>query len=554
MLVIPTHINLARLVALLAILVGLLLPSGQTASAQAEQPAGKWGPPNLSVVQTGPPVSENGLYLTYTVPYTDVDAEMSLTRTPPFAEPWDPWEETAAPGDYVDTEVKSGQKYTYVLCIVYKQDDTESPKFCSNPASFTYEAAPAQGTPTNPPIISGATPYQTDVDVRWYTEPKNDYDKEIVRYRVKPSAGNQNPPWLEINHDGGDEGSTRVSGLTPHTTYLFSVAGCWDVLFGLDGQDCTDWGKEFEVTTLAVETGHGDAIVIKRHDQGETSIDLYWDKPVGFGFASYKISYHEKAGGPTMTGTGPGDFPNFTASNLKPNTSYLFKVQGCNVDIANAGMACDDFGPEYEASTKTNAPLPGSFVTAAISLSQPTITAGNTVDVKGTGWQEAIGTTVQLTLSSGTALGTAKVDTGAISATVTIPAGTQPGDYKIVAKSPSHNAEASIKVIAPSKTGTLTITLVDNGEASPDLMANSGPYALNGANFAPGALTIYIDSPSGHQLGTATVAANGTFRKEFDIQKEDIASKYGAHKLVVVQNGTTTGEIAITVAPEYIIH
>ena len=89
--------------------------------------------------------------------------------------------------------------------------------------------------------------------MRWYTEPKNDYDKEIIRYRVKPSAGNQNPPFGEVNHDGGDEGSTRVSGLTPHTTYLFSVAGCWDVLFGLDGQDCTHRGKEFEVTTLALQ-------------------------------------------------------------------------------------------------------------------------------------------------------------------------------------------------------------------------------------------------------------------------------------------------------------
>ena len=36
--------------------------------------------------------------------------------------------------------------------------------------------------------------------------------------------------------------------------------------------------------------------------------------------------------------TGPaGDFPNYTVENLKANTSYLFKIQGCNFDLANPG-------------------------------------------------------------------------------------------------------------------------------------------------------------------------------------------------------------------------
>ena len=152
-------------------------------------------------------------------------------------------------------------------------------------------------------------------------------------------------------------------------------------------------------------------------------------------------------------------------------------------------LVCDDFGPEYEASTKTNAPPVGTFVTASISLSQPTITPGNTVEIKGTGWQEPIGTDVQLTLGT-VQLGTAKVDRGAISATVTIPAGTQPGDYTVIAKSPNRQGQASLKVLAPSRTGTLTVTWAPSGAVDTNIEENAGPYALSGANFAPGPLTI----------------------------------------------------------------
>jgi hypothetical protein len=546
MLVIPTRVTLTHLVALLAILVAALLPSGRTASAE-------WGPPFITVVESGPPLSAPGLRLQWTVPEEGLDAMMDLTRTPSFAEPWDPWPETSAPGWHLDEEVTPGQQYQYELCIVYMQEGVISQRFCSNKVAVTFGAAPAQGTPAVPPIISGATAYQTDVDVRWYTQPKYDYDREIIRYRVKPSAANQNPPYGEVNHDGGDEGSTRVSGLTPHTTYVFSVAGCYDLVFGIGGEECTAWGTEYEVTTLPLQSiGHGDAIVIKRHDAGENSIDLYWDKPADFGFRSYKISYREKAGGPTATETGPGDFPNFTVDNLKANTSYLFKVQGCNFDLANPALVCDDFGPEYEASTKTNAPPVGTFITAQIALSQPTITAGNAVEVTGTGWQEPIGTAVQLTLGT-VQIGSATVDRGAISATVTIPADTQPGDYKIIARSANRNAEASLKVLAPSRTGTLTVTWAPSGAVDTNIEENAGPYALSGANFAPGPLTIFLDSPTGPRIESATVAANGTFRREFTLQKSVLGGTYGPRKLVVVQNGAVTGEIAVTVQREYVI-
>ena len=122
MLVIPTHVTLARLVALLAMLIALLLPSGQAANAQAEQPAGRWGPPFLRVTQVGETLQGQ-----WTLPFEGGDAEMTLTRTPESPGfPWEPWEQAAEAGWFTDPDVTPGQAYTYQLRIVYKQDDTES--------------------------------------------------------------------------------------------------------------------------------------------------------------------------------------------------------------------------------------------------------------------------------------------------------------------------------------------------------------------------------------------------------------------------------------------
>ncbi len=473
----------------------------------------------------------------------------------------------AAQRDLLDVGLQPNTTYRYKICAYFitEDGDTECSDWMEGKTSPP-EAGP-QGTPANPPIISGATPYQTDVDVRWHTIPEYDYDRIVVRYRVKPSDGGSGSSFRQVDDDGGVEGSTRVGGLVPSATYLFSVRGCYDVVFGIGGEDCTDFGTEYEVATLPLQSmANRDPLVIRRHEAGETWIAPYWDAPAEFGYSTYIISYREKSGsGGAATEAAPGTFPSHTVHDLKPGTSYVFQVRGCDFDlglydpnnlslIGTPGMICDGFGPEYEA--RTNAPPAGTFGTATISLSQPTVTAGNTVEVKGSVWRENIGTEVKLTLSrpGGTVqLGSAKVDRGAFSATVTIPAGTQPGGYTVLAESPSAKAEASLQVIAPSRTGTLTLTWVGSGEVTKDIEANVGPYALTGANFAPGPLTIFLDSPTGTQLGSATVAGNGTFRRELTISAADVGRKYGPHKLVVVQNGAVTGEIAVTVHPEYVI-
>ena len=564
---IPIHATQARLVALLAILVALLLPSGRAASAQVEQPAGRWGPPFLTVVQTGPPVSEAGLLLQWTVPYEGVPAEVTVFRLDPFVKKVGPTEGISGPGFFLNTDVEPGQEYRYQVRIVYKQDDTESPPFDSNIVAATFSNSPTQAAPATPPIVSGATPYQTDVDVRWHTVPKYDYDRLVVRYRVKPTDAKPNPAFGHVEHDGGHEGSTRVSGLVPRTTYMFSVRGCYDVVFGIGGEDCTDYGTEYEVTTLPLQSmATRDPLVIQSSEARETWVALSWTAPRDFGYATYIVSHREKAGpGAAVTEAVSGTTPGHTVHDLKPSTSYVFQVRGCDFDlglydpsnlnaIGTPGMTCDAFGPEYEA--RTHAPPAGTFGSAGISLSQPTVTAGNSVEVKGSVWRENIGTPVKLTLSGAggaVQLGSTKVDRGTFTATVTIPAATKPGSYTVLAESAGAKAQATLEVIAPSRTGKLTVTWGGSGEVTTDIEANVGPFFLSGANFAPGPLTIYVDSPGGAQIGTATVASNGTFRKEFRIQPSDIGGKYGPHKLVVVQNGAVTGEINVTVMREYII-
>ena len=473
----------------------------------------------------------------------------------------------AAQRDLLDGGLEPSTKYRYKVCAYFITEDSEPECSEWEEGETSPPETASQGIPANPPIISGATSYQTDVDVMWFTEPRYDYDRIVVRYREKPSDAEQDPAFRQVRDDGGHEGSTRVSGLEPRVTYLFSVQGCYDILFEIAGEECTDFGSEREVTTNPVQSmADRDPLVIQRHEAGETWIALYWDAPSDFGYSTYEISYREKSGsgGPAIEAA-PGAFPSHTVHELEPDTSYVFQVRGCDFDlglydpndlsnVGPSGMNCDVFSLEYEA--RTNAPPAGTFGTATISLSQPTVTAGNTVEVNGSVWRENIGTAVQLTLSGpgGTVqLGSAQVDRGAFSATVTIPAGTQPGDYTVLAESPSATAEASLQVIAPSRTGTLTVTWVGSGEVSTDIEANVGPYALSGANFAPGPLTIFLDSPTGPQLGSATVEGNGTFRREFTIRSSDVGGKYGPHKLVVVQNGAVTGEIAVTVQPEYVI-
>jgi hypothetical protein len=67
-------------------------------------------------------------------------------------------------------------------------------------------------------------------------------------------------------------------------------------------------------------------------------------------------------------------------------------------------------------------------------------------------------------------------------------------------------------------------------------------------------VTLYLDSPTGLQLGTATVGADGTFKKDLQVNADQIGNHGGQHKLVVVQNGTVQAEATYPFELPEVIH
>ncbi|HTE86698.1 MAG TPA: hypothetical protein VK821_18435, partial [Dehalococcoidia bacterium] len=106
-----------------------------------------------------------------------------------------------------------------------------------------------------------------------------------------------------------------------------------------------------------------------------------------------------------MTAYVDGFQPHFyQAQNLIPGTTYVFTVQGCDVlfRAQAGGNDCATSSP-YTATAASPAPavpsLPIATVPPQLSLSVPTVTAGNTVKVTGQAFADS-GDTVTLTLSS----------------------------------------------------------------------------------------------------------------------------------------------------------
>jgi hypothetical protein len=206
-------------------------------------------------------------------------------------------------------------------------------------------------------------------------------------------------------------------------------------------------------------------------------------------------------------------------------------------------------------ATKT-APV-GPLVPALLSVSPPTVTAGNTVKVDGMAWpsiSSVQASSVALTLvgpGGSVNLGTVAVAAGAFSTTVTIPANTAPGSYKIhgaTTAPPVAQADAEIQVVAAGPQGTMTITFA--GIADTNINVDTSEYVLSGTNFSPGPIQVFIDAPTGQVLvASGTVGANGTFQAPFRIGSDQIGGQLGPHKLTAVQNGASRGELNITVVP-----
>ena len=203
----------------------------------------------------------------------------------------------------------------------------------------------------------------------------------------------------------------------------------------------------------------------------------------------------------------------YEATGLNPATAYQFRARDCDA------LTCSPWSAALRLTTEATGMDKGKVVLSLDSASR----VGDT----------------------GTVLGTATVGTdGTFKANVIIPAGTSAGMHTIYAVSGDITAQTGFQVSAGGAGGSkATIVLTGSffGDVGcpmrplPNPLAEiEGPFPIFGAGFAPGTVTIHLDTATGLSLGTATVKPDGTFCQDFTGPP---ASGLGDHTLVAVQNG-----------------
>jgi hypothetical protein len=78
------------------------------------------------------------------------------------------------------------------------------------------------------------------------------------------------------------------------------------------------------------------------------------------------------------------------------------------------------------------------------------------------------------------------------------------------------------------------------------------PFSALGTGFAPGTLSLYLDSATGTSLGSASVAADGTFCDA--AFNGPPVSQLGNHTLVAIQEGTVKLKTPVQVFQPEVIH
>jgi len=105
---------------------------------------------------------------------------------------------------------------------------------------------------------------------------------------------------------------------------------------------------------------------------------------------------------------------------------------------------------------------------------------------------------------------------GSFSTTITIPAAVPPGTYTLSAvMSGQPMAQATLTVVAAGTELPAVLQFVNAATGVPlvgtMLLIGGSEATVAGSSFVPGNVNIFIDSPSGTQLGTANVGFGGTF-------------------------------------------
>jgi hypothetical protein len=196
----------------------------------------------------------------------------------------------------------------------------------------------------------------------------------------------------------------------------------------------------------------------------------------------------------------------FDPTNLSPNTTYTFQAQVCDL------VTCSPWSDTVQATTS-----------AAGSDGVTFDLANGSADCAQKNACTAVGAT------------SVKAD-GSFGGSITVPASVRPGQYTLVGRAGSGGAAQTattplIVVGAAAQAQPLLAvwdTVANRAYASPAVTVQGGQFTLHGESFAPGQVTLTLDTASGPILGTATVGGNGTFQATFNMPYSSV----GKHTLL----------------------
>lgn len=201
---------------------------------------------------------------------------------------------------------------------------------------------------------------------------------------------------------------------------------------------------------------------------------------------------------------------------------------------------------------------------------QPLVAAGGTLGLDGKDFPSKM-TSVLITLDNGLMLGSATLNgDGTFSTTVTIPAGATAGSHTLHAGgsnlipglsgllgtihlvSDGPDATATVQVTAPASSGgKAAIAIVSSLGTILTSTQTDAPFTLSGTGFTPRHhVTVHLDSADGSSLGIATVAADGTFKGDF---QGVTRSQAGQHTLVAV-DGALQAQVSVTFVTPSVIN
>ncbi|MFC7022186.1 choice-of-anchor G family protein [Promicromonospora thailandica] len=186
-----------------------------------------------------------------------------------------------------------------------------------------------------------------------------------------------------------------------------------------------------------------------------------------------------------------------------------FTVELCVPDGAEPGdhtvVGTDDTtGTPAEAPLTVTAPAEQCDSDPALTVTPSSVPAGETVTVEGTGFPAGVEVTVQLTDADGNPVGdpvTVTPDEAcAFSTEYTVPAGTEPGGYEVVAEPEDGGDGASTPITVEAADLTPEISV------DPSQVAAGGTTTVTGEGYTPDStVTVQLTDADGNPVGEPVV-------------------------------------------------